>query len=68
MSVSCEPVAILQRREYGTERIFIARSRYEATTNKNIEDFVYAVITVIFEMCKSVKLLHLFVVTIVRVY
>jgi hypothetical protein len=63
MLVSCEPVAILQGSEYCTKRIFIVRSRYEATNNKDIEYFVYDIVTVIFEMCKSVKLLHLPVVT-----
>jgi hypothetical protein len=63
MRISCEPVAIQQGREYGSKGIFIVRSRYDEKTNKDIEDVIYAVVTLIFKVCKSVKLLPLPVVT-----
>jgi hypothetical protein len=34
-----------------------AKRRYQATTSEDIEDFMCAVVTVIFRVCKSVRLL-----------
>jgi hypothetical protein len=36
--------------------------RYQETTSKDIEDFMYAAVTVNFSMCKPVRLLQLLVV------
>jgi hypothetical protein len=38
-------------------------SRYQATVSEDWEHFIYAVVTVIFGVCNSVKMPHLFVVT-----
>jgi hypothetical protein len=55
--VSCEPVAIQQGREYGSKGIYIVGSRYQETTVEDIEVFMFAAVTVIFRVCKLVRLL-----------
>jgi hypothetical protein len=42
----------------------VVRISYQETTNEYIENFMCAAITVIFRVCKPVRLLYLLVVTI----
>jgi hypothetical protein len=55
--VSCEFVDSQEGHEHGTRVTPVVRSRYQAMTSEDIEDFMCAAVTLIFRVGKSVRLL-----------
>jgi hypothetical protein len=56
---NCDPVAIHQGRQYGSEGVLIVGSRYKASTGEDIGYFMCSVDRAIFNVSKPVRLLQL---------